>query len=107
MIVGPLFIAACTCTCASNLWVQSRTALRELDLLLTTLRTRAGAFLPRLLVDTGLLETSDETAEGRKKSNKEMLDLNVILVYKKLVQGLIYSPPDSDKYLALDAELQV
>jgi len=28
----------------------------------------------------------------------------VIIVYKKLVQGLIYSPPDCDKYLALDAK---
>ena len=31
----------------------------------------------------------------------------MILVYKKLVQGLIYSPPDCDKYLALDATPQV
>ena len=31
----------------------------------------------------------------------------MIIVYKKLVQGLIYSPPDCDKYLALDAEPQV
>jgi hypothetical protein len=30
----------------------------------------------------------------------------VITVYKKLVQGLIYSPPDCDKYLALDAKPQ-
>jgi len=30
----------------------------------------------------------------------------VIIVYKKLVQGLIYSPPDCDKYLALDAKPQ-
>ena len=30
----------------------------------------------------------------------------MIIVYKKLVQGLIYSPPDCDKYLALDAKLQ-
>ena len=41
--------------------------------------TQAGAFLPRLLEDTGLLETSDETAEGRKKSNKELMKLNVII----------------------------
>ena len=68
---------------------------------------QAGAFLPSLLEQAGLLETSDETAESRKKSNEEMLQLNVILVYKKLVQGLIYSPPDCDKYLALDAEPQV
>ena len=31
----------------------------------------------------------------------------MIIVYKKLVQGLVYSPPDCDKYLALDAESQV
>ena len=30
----------------------------------------------------------------------------MITVYKKLVQGLIYSPPDCDKYLALDAKPQ-
>ena len=57
---------------------------------------QAGAFLPRLLEQTKLLESSDK-----------ILELNVILVYKKLVQGLIYSPPDCDKYLALDAKLQV
>ena len=54
-----------------------------------------------------LLQTSDETAEGREKSNEELMKLNVIVVYKKLVQGLIYSPPDCDKYLALDASTQV
>ena len=69
--------------------------------------TQAGAFLPKLLEDTGLLSNSDETDEGRKKSNEELMDLNVIVVYKKLVQGLIYSPPDCDKYLALDAKPQV
>ena len=71
------------------------------------LSTQAGGFLPKLLEDAGLLRTSTKTAEGRKKSNEEMLKLNVILVYKKLVQGLIYSPPDCDKYLALDATPQV
>ena len=69
--------------------------------------TQAGAFLPKLLEDAGLLQTSTETAEGRRESNEEMLELNVILVYKKLVQGLIYSPPDCNKYLALDAKPQV
>ena len=49
-----------------------------------------------MLKQARLLETSDD-----------ILDLNVILVYKKLVQGLIYSPPDCDKYLALDASTQV
>ena len=73
---------------------------------LSLLSTQAGAFLPRLLEDTGLLQTPDETAEGRKKSNEELMKLNVIIVYKKLVQGLIYSPPDCDKYLALDASPQ-
>ena len=66
-----------------------------------------GAFLPGLLKQVGLLDTSAETAEGRKKSDEEILKLNVIIVYKKLVQGLVYSPPDCDKYLALDAERQV
>ena len=72
------------------------------------MNTQTGAFLPGLLEQVGLvLETSDETAEGRKKSDEEILKLNVILVYKKLVQGLVYSPPDCDKYLALDAKPQV
>ena len=66
------------------------------------LSTQAGAFLPRLLEHAGLLETS-KTAE---ETNKAILELNVIIVYKKLVQGLIYSPPDCDKYLALDAKPQ-
>ena len=42
-----------------------------------------------------------------EKTSEAILKLNVILVYKKVVQGLIYSPPDCDKYLALDAEPQV
>ena len=41
-----------------------------------------------------------------EKTNEAILELNVILVYKKVVQGLIYSPPDCDKYLALDAKPQ-
>ena len=73
---------------------------------MSRLNKQAGAFLPRLLEHSGLLETSAETAEGRKKSDEEILKLNVIIVYKKLVQGLIYSPPDCDKYLALDAKPQ-
>ena len=73
---------------------------------MSRLNKQAGAFLPRLLEHAGLLETSAETAEGRMKSEEEILKLNVIIVYKKLVQGLIYSPPDCDKYLALDAKPQ-
>ena len=65
--------------------------------------SQAGAFLPGLLEQAGLLENS-ETPE---KTNEAILELNVIIVYKKLVQGLIYSPPDCDKYLALDAKPQV
>ena len=42
-----------------------------------------------------------------EKTSEAILKLNVILVYKKVVQGLIYSPPDCDKYLALDAGPQV
>ena len=63
---------------------------------LSPLSMQAGAFIPRMLEQALLLETSDD-----------ILDLNVILVYKKLVQGLIYSPPDCDKHLALDAKPQV
>ena len=58
---------------------------------------RRGPFSQEALLErTGLLESSNE-----------ILNLNVILVYKKLVQGLIYSPPDCDKYLGLDANPQV
>jgi hypothetical protein len=55
-----------------------------------------------MLEQAGLLETS----ESAEETNEAILELNVIIVYKKLVQGLIYSPPDCDKYLALDAKLQ-
>ena len=77
--------------------------MSSLPLSMSRLSKQAGAFLPRLLEQAGLLETS-ETPE---KTNQAILELNVIIVYKKLVQGLIYSPPDCDKYLALDAEPQV
>ena len=69
---------------------------------MSRLSTQAGAFLPRLLEQAGLLETSETPEE----TNEAILELNVIIVYKKLVQGLIYSPPDCDKYLALDAKPQ-
>ena len=97
-------------------------------------RAQAGAFLPKLLEHAGLLkeakptknagEDAEESAktivgqsaekaeENRKraimqrytKTDEAILELNAILVYKKVVQGLIYSPPDCDKYLGLDAE---
>ena len=70
---------------------------------MSRLSTQAGSFLPVLLKQAGLLDPP-ETAE---KTNEAVLELNVILVYRKLVQGLIYSPPNCDKYLALDAEPQV
>ena len=91
-------------------------------------RAQAGAFLPKLLEQAGLLKEAEESAkpvvgedaekaeESRKKAvmqryektNEAILELNVILVYKKVVQGLIYSPPDCEKkYLALDAKPQV
>ena len=90
-------------------------------------RAQAGAFLPKLLEQAGLLKEAEESAEtivgedaekaeeGRKQAvmhryettDEKILALNVILVYKKVVQGLIYSPPDCDKYLALDAKPQV
>ena len=89
----------------------------------------AGAFLPDLLVrqlpslfaeSDSLDEVDSTTVEGRDaitkqiqiqtitkryaETNEAILELNVILVYKKVVQGLIYSPLDCDKYLALDAK---
>ena len=73
---------------------------------MTRLSTQAGAFLPRLLEQAGLLETSETPEETNEETNEAILELNVIIVYKKLVQGLIYSPPDCDKYLALDAKPQ-
>ena len=99
-------------------------------------RAQAGAFLPKLLEQAGLLkeakttkgaEESTETDSGEElvedvekaeedrkqavmqryaETDEKILALNVILVYKKVVQGLIYSPPDYDKYLALDAKPQ-
>jgi hypothetical protein len=60
---------------------------------------QAGIFLPKLLEQTGLLNEA--------KTDEAIMELNVILVYKKLVQGLIYSPPDCDKHLALVAKPQV
>ena len=89
-------------------------------------RAQAGAFLPKLLEQAGLLKEAEESAEAivgegadkaeenRKQAvmqrymetDEAILKLNVILVYKKVVQGLIYSPPDCDKYLALDAKPQ-
>ena len=89
---------------------------------LLMLRAQAGAFLPELLerqlpslIATSRMHGEDDnmTPEGRdaiieryKKTDKAILELNVILVYKKVVQGLIYSPPDCDKYLALDVKPQ-
>ena len=84
------------------------------------LRAQAGAFLPDLLErqlpslfteSDSLDELDNTTVEGRDaitkryaETDEKILALNVILVYKKVVQGLIYSPPDCDKYLALDAK---
>ena len=83
-------------------------------------RAQAGAFLPDLLErqlpslfaeSDSLDELDNTTVEGRDaitkryaETDEKILALNVILVYKKVVQGLIYSPPDCDKYLGLDAE---
>ena len=107
-------------------------------------RAQAGAFLPKLLEQAGLLkeakttkgarnnaqeiantvqkateestetvwEDAEKVEETRKQAvmqryaetDEAILKLNVILVYKKVVQGLIYSPPDCDKHLGLDAE---
>ena len=97
---------------------------------------QAGAFLPKLLEQAGLLkeaettndaggdaeesaktvgEEAEKAEEGREQeimrryaeTDEAISKLNVVLVYKKVVQGLIYSPPDCDKYLALDAKPQV
>ena len=66
-------------------------------------RAQAG-FLP------SLLERQFPSLFGkdnsREQTDEKILDLNVIVVYKRLVQGLVYSPPDCDKFLALDAEPQ-
>ena len=99
-------------------------------------RAQAGAFLPKLLEQAGLLkeaettndaggdaeesakavgEEAEKAEDGRvqeimrryAETDEAISKLNVILVYKKVVQGLIYSPPDGDKYLALDAKPQV
>ena len=90
-------------------------------------RAQAGAFLPTLLGQAGLLKEDAADAEKRvetvgqdaekaeerrvqeivqryAKTDQAISELNVILVYKKVVQGLIYSPPDCDKHLGLDAE---
>ena len=39
--------------------------------------------------------------------DKEVTEIDVILVYKKMVQGLIYSPPESHKHLAMDVRWRV
>ena len=91
-------------------------------------RAQAGAFLPKLLEQAGLVlkedakvsaetvgEDAEKAEESRKKAvmqryatmNEAILELNVVLGYKKVVQWRIYSPPDCDKYLALDAKPQV
>ena len=57
-------------------------------------------------------EDAGKAEEGRvqaikqryAKTDQAISELNVILVYKKVVQGLVYSPPDCEKYLALDAK---
>ena len=83
-------------------------------------RAQAGAFLPELLerqlpslfaesdsfdeLDNTTVEGRDAITKRYAETDEEILALNVILVYKKVVQGLIYSPPDCDKYLGLDAE---
>ena len=40
------------------------------------------------------------------EQQEEMLKLNTILVYKKVVQGLLYAPADCHKFLTLDADPQ-
>ena len=78
------------------------------------LRAQAGAFLPKLLEQAELLKGAETTKsvlpgaekveEDAEKEDKAISELNVILVYKKMVQGLIYSPPDCEKHLALGAK---
>ena len=72
------------------------------------------AYLLRLKGSDLEREDAEKAEEDRKQAvmqryaetDKAISELNVILVYKKVVQGLIYSPPDCDKYLALDAKPQ-
>ena len=84
-------------------------------------RAQAGAFLTELLkrqlpslfsesdspdeLDNTTVEGRDAITKRHAETDEKILALNVILVYKKVVQGLIYSPPECDKYLGLDAEL--
>ena len=91
-----------------------------------------GTFLPNLLKEAGLIKEEDEEPQVKEdaeellveedaesvksreqairqryeKTDEAILELNLVLVYKKAVQGLIYSPPDCDKYLGLDVEPQ-
>ena len=66
-------------------------------------RAQAG-FLPSLLVRQ--FPDLFSKNSSREETDKAILELNVIVVYKRLVQGLVYSPPDCDTFLALDAEPQ-
>ena len=57
---------------------------------------------PHTIAETaGTADHGRNAALWHEKTDKE---LNVIEVYKKMVQGLIYSPEDCSKYFALDAE---
>ena len=47
------------------------------------------------------------TVEHKLTEDTEVMAIDVILVYKKMVQGLIYSPPESQKYLAMDVRWRV
>ena len=104
---------------ALKLSVQNDSALSRIPVP----RAQAGAFLTELLkrqlpslfsesdspdeLDNTTVEGRDAITKRHAETDEKILALNVILVYKKVVQGLIYSPPDCDKYLALDAKPQV
>ena len=59
--------------------------------------------MPNKVLDNTTAESRDAISKRYEETNKVILDLNVIIVYKKMVQGLIYAPPNCEKYLALDA----
>ena len=52
----------------------------------------------------GAADHGRNSAFWHEKTDEDILELNVIVVYKKLVHGLIYSPLECSKYFALDAE---
>ena len=70
-----------------------------------TILQQVGLMEPHTNAETaGTADHGRNAALWREKTDGELTVLNVIDVYKKMVQGLIYSPEDCSKYFALDAE---